>query len=113
EALLASPDKTLTLLPGGKARAAKLTDLPIGTGAAAQTITLWAISGIGTSPVPMWADAHNKFFALTFGLAWLPEAYAGEQRKIEAAQADAVAKQAPALLKTLVTVPAAPVAFTG
>ena len=113
EALLATPDKTLTLLPGGKARAAKLTALQIGAGAAARTITLWSVTGVGTSPLPIWADANNKFFALTFGLAWLPEAYAGEQRKIEAAQAEAVAKQAPALLKALVTVPPAPVAFTG
>ena len=87
EALLARPDKSLDLLPGGKARAAKLTDLEVGTGAARQTITLWAVTGISTSPLPIWADANNKFFGLTFGLAWLPEAYAGEQSKIEEAQA--------------------------
>src|SRR3954447_25763268 len=37
EALLAQPDKTLTLLPGGKAQAARLTDLEVGSGAARQT----------------------------------------------------------------------------
>jgi len=113
ETLLARPDKSLDLLPGGRARAAKLADLDVGAGAAKQTITLWAISGIGTSPLPMWADANQKFFALTFGLAWLPEAYASEQKNIEEAQAKAVAAQAPGLVKELVTVPAGPVAFTG
>jgi imidazolonepropionase-like amidohydrolase len=113
EALLARPDKSLALLPGGNARAAKLVDLAVGTGAARQTITLWTITGISTSPLPIWADANNRFFALSFGLAWLPAAYAGEQANIEEAQARAMAAQAPGLVKALVTVPTGPVAFTG
>jgi hypothetical protein len=113
EALLARPDKSVDLLPGGKARAAKLLDLVVGTGAARQTITLWAVTGISTSPLPIWADANNKFFALALGLAWLPETYAGEQKRIEDAQAGAMAAQAPGLAKALVTVPAGPLAFTG
>ena len=91
--------QSLDLLPGGKARAAKLTDLQVGAGAAEQTITLWSVTGISTSPLPIWADANNKFFGLTFGIAWLPEAYAGEQSKIEEAQATAMAAQAPGLAK--------------
>ena len=105
ETLLARPDKSLELLPGGKARAAKLADLKVGTGAAAQVITLWTVTGIGTSPLPIWADADNKFFALTGGLAWLPDIYAAEQSNIEAAQAKAMAAQAPGLAKALVKVP--------
>ena len=96
EALLARPDKTMNLLPGGKARAEKLTDLDVGEGATKRTITLWAINGVSTSPVPVWADADNTFFGVTFGLAWLPEAYAGEQSKIQDAQARAMASRAPA-----------------
>ena len=113
ESLLASADKSLDLLPGGKARAARLIDLEVGTGQARQTITLWSVTGTGTSPLPVWADANNKFFAITFGIAWLPEAYSGEQTKIEAAQAAAMGEQAPGLAKALVTIPAGPVAFTG
>ena len=112
EALLAQPDKTLTLLPGGKAQAARLADLEIGSGAARQTVTLWAVTGVSTSPVPLWADATNRFFGLTVGLAWLPEAYAAEQSKMQDAQARAMAAQAPALARTLARMPAAPVAFT-
>src|SRR5262245_217792 len=113
ETLLARADKSLDLLPGGRARAERLTDLEVGNGASKQTITLWAVTGISNSPVPMWADADNTFFAVSFGIAWLPEAYAGEQSRMEDAQAKAMAAQAPALLKALATVPAGPVAFTG
>jgi imidazolonepropionase-like amidohydrolase len=114
ESLLAASDKSLDLLPGrGKARATRVVDLEVGSGPARQTITLWSVTGISTSPLPVWADASKKFFAITFGIAWLPESYAGEQTKIEAAQAAAMAEQAPGLAKTLATVPAGPVAFTG
>jgi imidazolonepropionase-like amidohydrolase len=113
EALLAAPGKTLELLPGGTAQAAKLADLQVGSGAASQTITLWAITGLSTSPLPVWADANNRFFGVSFGIAWLPDAYATEQSRIEEAQAKALAAQAPELARALVKAPAGPVAFTG
>jgi imidazolonepropionase-like amidohydrolase len=113
ETLLARPDKTLDLLPGGKARASRLADLQLTANGNPQTVTLWSITGITTSPLPVWADSSNKFFALTVGLAWLPEAYAGEQARMEAAQAKAMAAQSPGLAKSLVTIPDGPVAFTG
>jgi len=112
ERLLASPDKTLTLLPGGKASAAKLTTLEVGEGAARQTVTLWAISGLSNSPFPIWADAHDRFFGATSVIAWLPEAYAGELPKMLKVQSAAMAEQAPRLAKALVTIPAGPVAFS-
>jgi len=112
ERLLASPTKTLALLPGGKASAEKLTTLEVGQGADKQTVSLWAISGIGPSPFPVWADAHDKFFGATGIIAWLPEAYAGELAKMNAAQAAAMAAQAPKLYQALVKVPAGAVAFT-
>ena len=61
ETLLARPDKTLNLLPGGKAHAEKLTDLVVGAGSAKRTIALWSVTGIYTSPMPIWPDASNKF----------------------------------------------------
>ena len=112
ETLLARPEKTLNLLPGGRAHAAKLTDLAIGAGPTRRTITLWAITGLSTSPQPVWTDANNKFFGVTFGIAWLPETYSGERATIEAAQTKALAAQAPGFMK-LLTVPQGPVAFRG
>lgn len=111
ERLLASPNRTMKLLPGGEARAEKLTSLEIGEGAARKTVDLWAITGVFTSPIPSWATPDGKFFASTQFLAWIPEAYADEQKKMEAAQAAAMARLAPALAKKLVTIPTGPVAF--
>ena len=113
EALLARSDKSMDLLPAGRAHGEKMTDVVVGDGPARQTVTLWSLSGISTTPVPIWADAQNKFFAFTLGIDWLPEAYIGEQKTMEDAQAKAVAAVAPRLAKSLMTVPAGPVAFTG
>jgi imidazolonepropionase-like amidohydrolase len=113
ETMLARPDKMLNLMPGGRAHAEKLTDLVVGAGSAKRTITLWSVTGISTSPIPMWADTKNKFFGLAMGIAWLPDAYAGEQSRIQDAQAKALASQAPGVMKKLVTVLDGPVAFRG
>lgn len=112
ERLLASPNRTMTLLPGGQARAEKLTTLEVGAGAKKQTVTLWSITGISTSPLALWSDANNKFFAGTFGIAWIPADYADEQKKMEAAQTAALAALAPANVKALLKTPSGPVAFT-
>ena len=112
ETLLASPGQSMRLLPGGEARASRMTTLEVGAAATRQTITLWQVTGIANTPIPIWADAGNHFFALTSGLNWIPEAYSGEADKLEKAQAAAMGALAPALVKSLVTVPAGAVAFT-
>jgi imidazolonepropionase-like amidohydrolase len=112
ERLLAAPDHTLTMLPGGKAHADKLTSLEVhGRGGERETINLWSITGINTSPVPIWADGKNRFFAQTSSLGWLPENYAGEQQKLEAAQAKAMAEQTANLAKALIKTSLQPIAF--
>jgi hypothetical protein len=110
--ILASPDKTLTLLPGGKARAEKLTTLTVGSGAKAKEVTAWAISGVSNAPIPIWADSRGKFFGFVFFLSWLPEEYASEHTRLNEAQSKALAAQAPALRKALLKDPAGAVAFT-
>jgi imidazolonepropionase-like amidohydrolase len=112
ERLLASPTRSLDLLPGGTARAEQMTTLDVGTGAAKQTISLWAVSGVSTSPVPIWSDAKGKFFGLFVGLNWVPDDYAADAERIEKAQTAALAARAPAIYNANVTVPATPVAFT-
>lgn len=112
ERLLASPGKTMKLLPGGQARAEKLTTVDVGEGAKKQTVTLWSMTGISTSPLPVWADANDKFFAASFGIAWIPAEYAGEQKRLEEAQTAALAAIAPANVKALLKTPTGPVAFT-
>jgi imidazolonepropionase-like amidohydrolase len=112
EAILARPDKTLDLLPGGKAKAEKLTTVTVGSGASAKEVTAWAITGVSNSPIPAWADANGKFFGFVFFLSWLPEQYAAEHAKLTEAQTVALAAQMPALAKSLVKQPAGAVAFT-
>ena len=114
ERLLAAPDHTLRLLPGGKAHAVKLTALEVHGAKPTdkRSIELWAISGVSNSPVPVWADPDGHFFAITQGLAWLPETYAGEQAAMEKAQTAAMAGESVRLAKELVRVPTAPVAFS-
>lgn len=113
EKLLASPNMTMDLLPGGRATATKLTTVEVGSGASAKTVTAWAISGISNSPLPVWTDARNKFFGVAFGLSWLPAGYEGDRGKLEKAQGDALAAQMPALAKSLAVMPVGPVAFVG
>ncbi len=112
ERLVAAPGHALDLLPGGRARATRLTTLEVGgAGAPRQTITLWSVTGLNNSPVPFWSNAQGGFFGLTVGLGWLPEAYAGEQQRMEETQAKAMAAQTAALAKALIHEPTAPVAF--
>jgi imidazolonepropionase-like amidohydrolase len=112
ERLLASPNRTLALLPGGQAKAEKLTTVTVGEGAKKKEVTAWAITGIANFPIPIWADETNRFFGFSFFLSWLPEDYAGEHARLTEAQTKALAAQAPALAKALVKMPTSPVAFT-
>jgi imidazolonepropionase-like amidohydrolase len=112
EALLASPDKSLQLLPSGRARAERLTEVVVGQGAANKTVTAWAVVGLSPSPLPLWATADGKFFGLVSGIAILPVGYEGELKTLDKAQDDALAARSPALAKTLLKTPEGPVAFT-
>jgi imidazolonepropionase-like amidohydrolase len=112
ETLLASPDKSIPLLPGGHARADRLTVMVVGQGAAKKTVTAWAIIGLSPSPEPVWATAEGKYFGSVGGLAILPVGYEGELEALNKAQDDALAARSPALVKALLKTPQGPVAFT-
>lgn len=112
EALLATPDKSLALLPGGRARAEPLTTLSLGEGAAARTVTAYAVTGVLNTPLPIWVDEKGRFFAYVGAISWLPAGYEALQPTLETAQDDALAKRSPALVKSLLQTPAGPVAFT-
>ncbi|HEV8444328.1 MAG TPA: hypothetical protein VGQ27_12645, partial [Steroidobacteraceae bacterium] len=96
ETLLSRPDHSMNLLPGGKAHAEKLTTVSVGEGAKKQDITLWAITGLNNSPVPIWSDAHDKFFGFDFFLSWLPDGYADLHARLTELQNKAMAARAPA-----------------
>lgn len=111
ERLLAAPNRTLDLLPGGRAHAEKLTTLEVGTGAKKQTITAWSIIGVSNSPITLWADAKDKYFAANFGLAWLPEGYEDVLKPTEKAQGDANSVKVAAVGAALGKTATSPIAF--
>jgi len=112
EKLLAAPDKSLTLLPGGHAHAEPLTTATVGEGANKKTVTAYAVTGINNTPVPIWVDASGKFFAYVGFLSWVPVGYEDFQPTLQKAQTDAMAEHSKALVPKLAKTPMGPVAFT-
>jgi len=111
EKLAANPDSEVALLPGGKARLEKLTTLTVGQGAAQQTVTAWALTGVGGTPQPIWLDAKGKVFASINGLSVMRAGYEADQPAMQKAQDEAMAKQSPILAHSLATTPDVPVVF--
>lgn len=112
EKLLASPNKSIALLPGGQAHAEELTTAMVGDGANKKKVTAYAITGVANTPIPVWADASGKFFAFVNGLSWMPVGYESAQPVLEKAQSDALALSSKALVPKLLKTPTGPVAFT-
>jgi len=112
DALIAAPNHTLAMLPGGAANAAPLTTLTVGEGAAKRTLTAWSVTGLGNTPAPVWTDDQGKFFAFDAGLTFIRTGYESAQPAIDKAQDEAMATRAPVIAHTLFKKPAGPVAFT-
>jgi imidazolonepropionase-like amidohydrolase len=112
ETLLASPDHSLAMLPGGQARIEPLTTAAIGDGAARKTVSAYLITGVNNTPIPIWADDKGKFFAFVNALSWIPVGYESAETVLQKAQADAMAEHAKALVPKLLKTPSGPVAFT-
>jgi imidazolonepropionase-like amidohydrolase len=111
ERLIVAPDKSLALLPAGRARAEPLSTTTIGKGAARKALTAYAVTGLSNAPIPVWFDASGKFFALIGGLSWIRAGYEVDQPVLQKVQDDALAKRSPALVKSLLKTPSGPVAF--
>ncbi len=112
EALLRAPDKSLALLPGGKATAERLTALTVGEGANRKTVVCWAINGLGLSPSPVWTTEDGKFFAAAGIISLMPVGYESAMDAMVKAQDDALAAKSPVTAHTLPKTPAGAVAFT-
>src|ERR1051326_7800655 len=63
QALLAAPGHKLPLLPAGEASIEKRSELKISANGQSQTVTQYAIGGLGFSPFPIWLDHDGKLFA--------------------------------------------------
>lgn len=112
EKLIASPDKSLALLPGGRAKIEPLTKARIGSGDKARTVIGYAVTGITNSSIPVWATEDGKFFASIGFLSTIPVGYEHAQPVLEKAQDEALGARSPALAKRFLKAPEGPVAFT-
>lgn len=108
--LLKSPDHSLNLLPSGRASIAPLATLEVSNGKQKKTLTAYAITGFGLSPVPVWTDGGH-FFGLAGVMNFLPQGWEEASAEMSKAQDAALAKLAPALAASLAKTPTAPIAF--
>lgn len=112
ERLLAAPDRTVALLPGGRAKIEPLTKARIGAGASERSLVAHAITGISNSAIPVWTTEDGKYFASIGFLSNIPVGYEAAQPVLEKAQDEALAARSPALAKRFLGAPAGLVAFT-
>jgi imidazolonepropionase-like amidohydrolase len=112
ERLIASPDKSLALLPAGRASAEVLTKATVGEGAARRSLTAYALTGLSSTPIPIWMDDSGHFFGMIGALSWIRSGYETDQTALQKIQDEALAKRSPALVKSLLKTPSGPVAFT-
>ncbi|HEV7673228.1 MAG TPA: amidohydrolase family protein [Candidatus Angelobacter sp.] len=63
QALLASPEHKMPLLPEGEASIEKRSELKINANGQSRTVTQYALNGFGFTPSPLWLDADGKLFA--------------------------------------------------
>ncbi|MGZ8362427.1 MAG: amidohydrolase family protein [Caulobacteraceae bacterium] len=101
-ALLKAPHGELDLLPSGHARIEKVLDQSVQGATGRKTVTLYAISGVGLTPWPVWLDGNAEMFFSgstwngTVAKGW--EAAAPGLIKVQEAWAQDHARQAAKLL---------------
>jgi hypothetical protein len=91
-ALLRSPQRKLPLLPEGEATIESLGSARFGVGEKARDVSLYAISGLGLSPVYVWMENPETFFGRYDGyITSVPEGWEDVAPGMIKAQAGAVA----------------------
>ena len=110
ERLVASR-QDVALLPGGRAHIEQLTSVTVTSGNQSQTLTAWVITGFQGTPYAVWTDAQGSVFADVGGLSLIRAGFEHALPTLQAAQDEALAKQAAALARTLAVEPPVPVAF--
>ena len=60
DALLVAPDRSLALLPGGRAHAQRLTDATVTDGKTTQVVTAWVVTGLNITPMAIWSRSEER-----------------------------------------------------
>ena len=86
-ALMASPGRTLTLLPQGQARAEQLDEKTVTAGGKSRRLRLYAVHGLGYQPTCVWLDERGDFFAqVDSWFQLVPEEWESTGKELLAAQ---------------------------
>ena len=112
KALLASPTKSIAILPQGEAKIAKLQDKTVSANGKTETVSLYAVTGLDISPSYVWLDKDGEVFAN--GGTWFMMAREGwtpVMPELIQIQTDAEAARARSLAQKLAHKPAGPVIF--
>lgn len=112
ERLIAAPDKSLALLPAGRAHAELLGTAIVGAAAERRTVKVYAIMGLSNTPLPVWMDESGKFFGAVGSLSWIRSGFEAEEPTLQKIQDDALAKRSPAIARALFKTSSGPLAFT-
>jgi imidazolonepropionase-like amidohydrolase len=111
-ALLDAADARLALLPVGEARIQRLEERTVQVGEQSRQVALYAITGLGFQPVPIWLDDQRELFAAAN--AWLqvvPEGWEPVVQSLLDAQESQMAAARRAQAARLRRVPAGPLAI--
>ncbi|HLM67711.1 MAG TPA: hypothetical protein VK358_09300, partial [Longimicrobium sp.] len=111
-ALLASPDRSLPLLPDGRVRIEPGVELRVSAGGRTQTVRQYLISGFGFQPDTRWLDENGHFFAQGGDwLAFVREGWEGVLPALFRADQEAEAAWGERMGSTLAHRPSGPVVF--
>ncbi|HSE42757.1 MAG TPA: amidohydrolase family protein [Acidobacteriota bacterium] len=102
KALLAAPERKLTLLPEGEAQIEPSGELEVEGNGSKTKITQYAISGLDFVPSAIWLDADQNFFALGGSFLFIVrKGFESSQDAIIKAQEDAQTARLAGLAKRL------------
>jgi imidazolonepropionase-like amidohydrolase len=86
-ALLAAPDRTLDMLPTGRAAIDPVSSLELEAGGKKRKVDLYTVSGLGFDPFYIWLDEGGRFFGADWGWTKLAqEGWEGTLPKLKEVQ---------------------------
>ena len=113
-AMLRAPARRLALLPDGEASIERVAEAKVRAGSDEQTVTLFAITGLGFAPEFVWLDRDGTYFAsASTWLTTVREGWEGAVPKLLEAQEAAESVRAKALAKAASRRPGRPLVFRG
>jgi imidazolonepropionase-like amidohydrolase len=111
-ALLASPDRSLPLIPEGRVRIEPGAELRVSANGRTQTVRQYSIHGFGFQPGTRWLDENGEFFAQGGDwLAFVREGWESVLPELFRADQEAEAAWGAQMGSTLAHRPQGPVAF--